>query len=161
MLPILIKRRESEKQTVLLMNEGKPKLENYERLLHWRLGHADPKVLKAMDLIENSLLNEDCYCCNQAKFKISPFPMNVGNFVAVAEPYWRLFADGFAGQTSIGCQSHGDQKEAYSLSVLFQVYHRETLHHSERIPDYSISSFVASGLSRLCLQEVNGGYLRC
>jgi hypothetical protein len=92
------------------MNEGKLKRENYERLLHWRFGHANSKVLKAMNLIEKSHLNEDCYCCNEAKFKRAPFPKNEGIYVAVAEPYWRLFADGFGGQRSLGCQSHGGAK---------------------------------------------------
>ena len=60
---------ESGNETVLIMNEGNLKKEYYERLLHWRLGHTSSKVLKAMNLIEKTNLNEDCYCCNQAKFK--------------------------------------------------------------------------------------------
>ncbi len=47
-------------ETVLIMNEGNLKTENYERLLHWRFGHASSKVLKAMDLIDKTHLNEDC-----------------------------------------------------------------------------------------------------
>ena len=85
------------KETVLIMNEGNLKVENYERLLHWRFGHTSSKVLKAMDLIEKSHLNEDCYCCNQGKFKRAPFPKNEGTFVAVAESYWRIYVDGFGG----------------------------------------------------------------
>jgi hypothetical protein len=73
--------------TVLIMNEANLKKENYERLLHWRFGHANSKVFKAMDLIDKPYLNEDCYCCNQAKFKRAPFPKNEGTMVAVAEPY--------------------------------------------------------------------------
>jgi hypothetical protein len=80
---------------VLILNEGKLKKDTYERLLHWRLGHTNPKALKAMDLIEKSHLNEDCFCCNEAKFKRVPFPKDEGSFVAVAEPYWRLYIDGF------------------------------------------------------------------
>ena len=91
--------------SVLLMNEGKLKNTNYERLLHWRFGHASSKVLKAMDLIEKSHLNEDCYCCNQAKFKRAPFPKNEGSHVAVAEPFWRIYVDGYGGQKSLGCNS--------------------------------------------------------
>ncbi len=68
-----------EPETVLILNEGKLKKENYERLLHWRLGHPSPKVLQAMDLIEKTHLNEDCYCCNKAKFKRAPFPRNEGS----------------------------------------------------------------------------------
>ncbi len=83
---------------VLILNEGKLKKDTYERLLHWRLGHTNPKALKAMDLIEQSHLNEDCFCCNEAKFKRAPFPKNEGAFMAVAEPYWRLYIDGFGGQ---------------------------------------------------------------
>jgi hypothetical protein len=45
--------------TVLLMNEAKLKKENYERLLHWRFGHASSKVLQAMEMIEGTHLNED------------------------------------------------------------------------------------------------------
>ena len=66
----------SEGNSILIMNEGNLNTENYERLLHWRLGHTSSKVLKAMDLIDKSHLNEDCYCCNQAKFKRAPFPKN-------------------------------------------------------------------------------------
>jgi hypothetical protein len=46
-----------EPETVLILNEGKLKKENYERLLHWRLGHPNPKVLQAMDLIEKTHLS--------------------------------------------------------------------------------------------------------
>ena len=35
-----------------------------------------------MDLIEKSHLNEDCYCCNQAKFKRAPYPKNERAMVA-------------------------------------------------------------------------------
>ncbi len=92
-------------ETVLILNEGKLKRENYERLLHWRLGHTNSKALQSMDIIEKSHLNEDCFCCNEAKFKRAPFPKNEGAFVAVAEPYWRLYVDGFGGQKSLGCES--------------------------------------------------------
>ncbi len=53
------------------------------------------------------MLNEDCYCCNQAKFKIkrAPFPKNAGSYVAVAIPFWRMFIDGFGGKWSLGCNS--------------------------------------------------------
>ena len=95
----------SGSETVLLMNEGNLDTEKYERLMHWRLGHASSKVLQAMDLINKPHLNEDCYCCNQSKFERAPFPKNEGNFVAVAEPYWRLYIDGFGGQKSLGSES--------------------------------------------------------
>jgi hypothetical protein len=100
----------SEGRTVLIMNEGKLKLENYERLLHWRFGHTNTKVLQAMDLIDKSHLNEDCYCCNQAEFKRAPFPKNEGSYVAVAESYWRIYFDGYGGQNSLGCKSYGGAK---------------------------------------------------
>ncbi len=96
---------QSGPETVLIMNEGKLKRENYERLLHWRLGHCSSKVLKAMELIDKTYLNEDCFCCNKAKFKRAPFPKNEGSFVAVTEPYFRLYLDGFGGQKSLGCES--------------------------------------------------------
>jgi hypothetical protein len=94
-----------EHDTVLILNEGKLKRDSYERLLHWRFGHANSKVLKAMDLIDKTHLNEDCFCCNEAKFKRAPFPKNEGAFVAVAEPYWRLYVDSFGGQKSLGCDN--------------------------------------------------------
>ncbi len=94
----------SKGNSILIMNEGNLKTENYERLLHWRLGHTSSKVLQVMDLIETLHLNEDCYCCNQAKFKRAPFPKNEGNYVAVGEPYWRMHVDGFGGQNSLGCK---------------------------------------------------------
>jgi hypothetical protein len=62
------------------MNEGKLRKDNYERLLHWRLGHTNSKVLQAMELIEKTNLNEDCFCCNKAKFKRAPFPKNEGSY---------------------------------------------------------------------------------
>jgi hypothetical protein len=52
-------------ETVVILNEGKLTNENYERLLHWRFGHTSSKVLQAMDLIEKSHLNEDCYLRKQ------------------------------------------------------------------------------------------------
>jgi hypothetical protein len=58
-----------------------------------------------MDLIEKNHLNEDCYCCNQAKFRRAPYPKNEGAMVAVAEPFWRLYVDGYGGQKSLGCKS--------------------------------------------------------
>ncbi len=85
--------------TVLILNEGKWKSENYERQLHWRFGHTNSKVLKAMNLIDKSHLKEDCYCSNKAKFKRAPFPKNEGSYVAVAEPYFRLYVDGFSGKS--------------------------------------------------------------
>ncbi len=97
-------------ETVLIMNEGNLKKENYERLLHWRFGRTSSKVLKAMNLIEQSHLNEDCYCCNQGKFKRAPFPKNEGTFVAVAEPFWRVYVDGYGGQKSLGGLSYGGAK---------------------------------------------------
>jgi hypothetical protein len=72
--------------------------------------HANSKVLKAMDLIEKTHLNEDCYCCNEAKFKRAPFPKNEGSYVAVSEPFWRIYGDGFGGQNSLGCKSYGGTK---------------------------------------------------
>jgi len=96
---------QQESKTVLILNEGKLKKDKYERLLHWRLGHTNSKALQSMDLIEKSHLNENCFCCNEAKFKRAPFPKNEGAFVAVAEPYWRLYIDGFGGQKSLGCES--------------------------------------------------------
>jgi hypothetical protein len=58
-----------------------------------------------MELIDETYLNEDCFCCNKAKFKRAPFPKNEGSFVAVAEPYFRLYLDGFGGQKSLGCET--------------------------------------------------------
>jgi len=115
-------------ETVLIMNEGKLNRENYERLLHWRFGHANSKVLQAMELIEKPHLNEDCYCCNKAKFKRAPFPKNEGMFVAVAEPYWRLYVDGYGGQNSLGGESIEGAKGGIicvcpmSGSVLIKLY---------------------------------------
>jgi hypothetical protein len=96
--------------TVLILNEAKLKTEEYERLLHWRFGHTNSKVLQAMGLIEKSHLNEDCYCCNKAKFKRAPFPKNEGSFVAIAEPFWRIYCDGYGGQRSLGSRSYGGAK---------------------------------------------------
>jgi hypothetical protein len=116
------------KETVLILNEGKLKSGEYERLLHWRLGHANSKVLKAMNLIEKSHLNEDCYCCNMGKFKRAPFPKNEGAMVAVAEPYFRMYVDGYGGQQSLGCESIEGAKEGIicvcpiSGSVIVKLY---------------------------------------
>jgi hypothetical protein len=63
-----------------------------------------------MGLIETSHLNEDCYCCNKAKFKRAPFPKNEGSFVAIAEPFWRIYCDGYGGQGSLGSRSYGGAK---------------------------------------------------
>ncbi len=71
---------------------------------------TNSKVLQAMGVIEKSHLNEDCYCCNKAKFKRAPFPKNEGSFVAIAKPFWRVYCDGYGGQRSLGSKSYGGAK---------------------------------------------------
>jgi hypothetical protein len=85
-------------------------------------------VIKAMGLIEKSHLNEDCYCCNQAKFKRAPFPKNEGSYVAIAEPFWRIYCDGYGCQRSLGSRSYGGAKGGIvfvcpiSGSILVKLY---------------------------------------
>ncbi len=81
-----------------------------------------------MGLIEKSHLNEDCYCCNQAKFKRAPFPKNEGSYVAIAEPFWRIYCDGYGCQRSLGSRSYGGAKGGIvfvcpiSGSILVKLY---------------------------------------
>ncbi len=107
-----------------------------------------------MDLIETSHLNEDCYSCNKGKFKRQPFPKNEGAMVAVAEPFFRIYLDGFGGQRSLGCDSLEGVKGGIiavcpiSGSIIIKLY-------------ATMKQFPAILYQRFYVQRSNDGYLRC
>ena len=51
-------------------------------------------------------LNEDCYCCDQAKYKHKSFKRNSIDAYARNDPWWRVFCDGYGGQLSMGTESY-------------------------------------------------------
>ena len=62
--------------TVMSMNESKLDEISLARLWHWRLGHPAADVPVSMDDSTKHKLNEDCYCCDQSKFKVGHFAKN-------------------------------------------------------------------------------------
>ena len=51
-------------------------------------------------------LNEDCYCCDQAKYKHKSFKRNSIDAYARNDPWWRVFCNGYGGQLSMGTESY-------------------------------------------------------
>jgi hypothetical protein len=89
-----------EIKTSLLMNEAYLTKEEAERLHHWRTGHRSQG---------KSTLNEDCPVCVEAKKKVGTFKRNyefVGHTKGPVQPYWRLYCDGYGGQSSMGDMSY-------------------------------------------------------
>jgi hypothetical protein len=89
-----------EIKTSLLMNEAYLTKEEAERLHHWRMGHRSQGKAK---------LNEDCPICVEAKKKVGTFKRNyefVGHTKGPVQPYWRLYCDGYGGQSSMGDVSY-------------------------------------------------------
>ena len=89
-----------EIKTSLLMNEAYLTKEEAERLQHWRMGHRSQG---------KATLNEDCPVCVEAKKKVGTFKRNyefVGHTKGPVQPYWRLYCDGYGGQSSMGDVSY-------------------------------------------------------
>ena len=51
-------------------------------------------------------LNEDCYCCDQSKFKVGHFAKNDPMITQSNPPFWRVFCDCYGGQGSMGGESY-------------------------------------------------------
>ncbi len=54
-------------------------------------------------------LNEDCPVCVEAKKKVGTYKRNyefVGHTKGPVQPYWRLYCDGYGGQSSTGDVSY-------------------------------------------------------
>jgi hypothetical protein len=83
-----------------IMNEGKLTREEQARLEHWRMVHRKVKGEGA---------NENCPVCAEGKRKTASFKRNEEYREMVTknlEPYWRMYADGYGGQRSMGDESY-------------------------------------------------------
>jgi hypothetical protein len=86
--------------TTMIMNEAYLSDIEAARLKHWRLAHRVEK---------NDHLNENCPVCAEGKKKTGTFKRNyefMGSTRGEAEPYFRLYCDGYGGQNSMGDLSY-------------------------------------------------------
>ena len=90
----------------MTLNESKLDAVSLSRLWHWRLGHPASNVPIKMDDSISHVLNEDCYCCDQSKFKVGKFPKTDPLIHQNNPPFWRVFCDGYGGQNSLGAESY-------------------------------------------------------
>jgi hypothetical protein len=84
---------------VLIINEAKLSKEERERLDHWRHAHRSSK---------GERFKERCPTCEQAKHK-AVYKRNEfykGTTTSSNQPYFRLYADGYGGQNSMGSESY-------------------------------------------------------
>jgi hypothetical protein len=84
----------------LIMNEGQLTREEKDRLEHWRMAHRK---------INGGQAKENCPICAEGKRKTSAFKRNEEYREMVTknlEPYWRMYADGYGGQRSMGEESY-------------------------------------------------------
>jgi hypothetical protein len=81
--------------TTLIVNEAKLTRIEKERLDHWRSAHRTTT---------GDRFNERCSLCEKAKHKASfkRNPLFNGTSATTSKPYWRLYADGYGGQQSMG-----------------------------------------------------------
>jgi hypothetical protein len=82
--------------SIMLMNESKLTDEQLARLYHHRLAHPADDVPVKMGLTTTKL-NEDCLCCDKAKFKVQTFKRNDPMMHQKNPPCWRVYADGHGG----------------------------------------------------------------
>ena len=97
----------------LVLNEGKLSAEDRAWLWHWRWGHGDwngpvtaSQGLNPADVLTDVRLNVDCEVCDKAHFKRDPYPRNDPDLHADDPPFWRVYADGYGGQGSMGAVSY-------------------------------------------------------
>ena len=84
---------------VFIINEATLSKVEKERVDHWRHAHR---------MSDGSRYKERCHTCEQAKHK-SIFKQNdffKGTSISTNIPYWRLYADAYGGQKSMGCESY-------------------------------------------------------
>ena len=95
----------TKEHPVLVLNEAKLDAIEQARLWHWRTAHSGGDVPIKMGTAQIRL-NEDCYCCDQAKYKHKSFKRNSIDAYARNGPWWRVFCDGYGGQLSMGTESY-------------------------------------------------------
>jgi len=99
--------------TSLVMDVSKLTSKQRSRLWHWRLGHCGSSVPVTMSKWFNGgemdvlhTLNEDCECCDKAKWRMGSFPANDIAVRMNQPPYWVVYCDGYGGQGSMGDRSY-------------------------------------------------------
>ena len=114
LVPYKLTLKRNKTSTTLLMNEARLSPEAFARLWHWRLGHPGPDVLLKMNEGVTHKLNEDCYCCDQSKFKIGSFPKNDPLLTQSLPPWWRSYCDAYGSGkkgTIVGSSLGGESYE--------------------------------------------------
>ncbi len=84
---------------LLVINEAKLTKEERDRLDHWRHAHRSSS---------GERFKERCHTCEQAKHK-AVFKANgfyKGTTISTEIPYFRLYADAYGGQKSMGTESY-------------------------------------------------------
>ena len=97
--------------TSMVFNEAKLDAPSRSRLWRWRLGHPAADVpVRASKTSKNvnctHTLNEDWPIQQKAKFRKQSFARNELATVSGYEPFWRVYADGYGGQESMGPPSY-------------------------------------------------------
>jgi hypothetical protein len=89
----------------LVLNEAYLSREELERLMHWRTAHR----ISLKPGSKKDGLNEDCVICDEAKRKTKGYKRNYefkGLTSGPMKPYFRLYLDGYGGQSSMGPMSY-------------------------------------------------------
>jgi hypothetical protein len=88
-----------DNKSVLIINEANLTKVERERVDHWRNAHRSS---------DGSRYKERCHTCEQSKHK-SVYKQNAffnGTTISTNKPYWRLYADAYGGERSMGSESY-------------------------------------------------------
>jgi hypothetical protein len=103
----IVNKKRDEAHPVLIMNEGSLSDAEKLRLDHWRHAHRMTLGIRH---------KERCPACEQAKHKTGSFKHKTefyGTGLATQVVCWRLFCDGFGGQSSMGEDSYQGAKGGF------------------------------------------------
>ena len=103
--------------TSMTMNVAKLDEVQLARLWHWRLGHPAHGLPLKMGEGVTVHLNEDCYCCDQSKFKVGSFPRNDPELHRDNPPWWRAYADAYDGGKKGAMEGSSLGGESYEGAV--------------------------------------------
>ena len=99
--------------SAMIMNEKKLSPEERARLWKRRFGNCNTQIFRQMDKLPEykgfpSLpeLNEDDLIMDLAKRNRRPYPKNPPDVTMNCPPWWRVWCDGYGGQSSMGGESY-------------------------------------------------------
>jgi hypothetical protein len=111
-LALFEKRNENkykEPVRIYLLNEAKLTIKERSRLYCRRFAYCDTNMFQVMHGREEfgnfpklATLNEDNLIADLAKFKRKPYHRNDPANTMSSPPFWRVFVDGYGGQSSLG-----------------------------------------------------------